>query len=443
MEWLIVIAVLTGLWFTWNLRSKTGLTLAGWFIICLGPGNALLFTYVILVTMHGKNDLWEKWIQPHKSSFWIVPLLILLAETGAWFGAVLGKPRRTHNPATVSRAIELRRMYWLSWALLLGGIVALWLYSRVYGGFIGLLVYRTSLYYTGIELPNPWSFMLRIGGLFCFASLLFSGLLFEGKVLGYNRYAVVLGFILSIFFSLLFWFILAGRMLLTTYVVMFIVAYFAIRGRSTRWVSLASLTGLVLILPLVYWVTLIVAPGKFENTIESFFAKELSFPTACILTAIENSQTRYGIDILTAPMHFLPQRITVGILDIETASDVLTQIFLGAPKGKGATYGIPVDALTFSFLQAGVYGVVLLPFMFSYLLGWLEKFILQIPIRSLSIVLHLYAGLFIAAMSAFAADPEHIIRRNWHFFVGIILLHLAMSAAKRAPSIKTQAESES
>ncbi len=419
---------------TWQMRSQTGLTLPGWFIICLGPGQAAVFTFVIFITENGENDLWDKWILPHEMHFWMVPCLIVLAQIGAWYGAVLGKPRRTFENSHASTLGELRKIHTLAWISLLGGVLALWLYSQVYGGFAGLLAYRTTLYYMGISIPNPWSFMLRVGGLSCFASLLFVSLLFEQSWSGHRRYVSLLGFVLSLCFAILFWYVLAGRLLLATYIIMFVIVYLVLKIRHVDWVPIISLVSLATILVLVYWITLIVDPGKFENTTQAFFAKELSFPTVSLLTTIESDELRYGIDVVATPLYFLPQRITYSMLGLDTASDVNTARLLGAPKGEGAEYGIPVDAVTFGFLQGGVYGVVVLPLVFSYLLGWLETFLRQIPVKKVGIVLQIYAGLFLAAMSAFYADPEHIIRRNWHFLVGVLLLLLFLNPSPRRNS---------
>lgn len=437
MEWWIVIvgmAVLLGIGMTWQMRSQTGLTLPGWFIICLGPGQAAIFTFVVIITKNGENDLWEKWILPYEMNFWIVPGMIILAEIGAWYGAVLSKPKGIFENSCVSTLGTLRKIHTLAWISLLGGGLALWLYSQVYGGFAGLLVYRTSLYYTGTYIPNPWSFMLRVGGLSCFASLLFVSLLFEKSWSGHRKYVSLLGFILSLCFATLFWYVLAGRLLFTTYIIMFGIICIVLKTRYTNWLPIISFVGLATILLIVYWITLIVDPGKFENTTQAFFAKELSFPTSSLLTTIESGDIRYGIDVVAAPWHFLPQRITYNMLGLDTASDVNTARLLGSPKGEGAEYGIPVDAVTFGFLQGGVYGVVVLPLVFSYLLGWLETFLRQIPAKKVGIVLQIYAGLFLAAMSAFYADPEHIIRRNWHFLVGVLLVLLFLNPSPRRKS---------
>lgn len=444
MEWwigIVGIAILLGIGATRQMRSQTGLTLPGWFIICLGPGQAVIFTFVVYITKNGENDLWEKWILPYEMNFWLVPCLILLAEIGAWYGAVLSKPKGTFSTGIATKPSKLHRIHILAWVSLLGGIFGLWLYSRAYGGFAGLLAYRTTIYYLGIDIPNPWSFVLRVGGLCCFASLLFTGLLAEEGWFGLRKYVSWFGLILSFLFAMLYWYILAGRLLLATYVTMFLIIYFALKFRSANRLLITSFAGLIAILVVVYWVTPIVDPQKFENTMQAFFAKELSFPTSSLLTTIESNKIRYGIDVLATPLYFLPQRITYSMLGIDTASDANTDRLLGAPKGQGAGYSVPVDALTFGFLQGGIYGVVLLPFVFSYALGWLETFLRQIPAPKVGIVLQVYAGLFVAAMSAFYADPEHIIRRNWHFMVGMPLILFLTSSAHRNRTSKISVES--
>lgn len=450
--WILLSITLTGVaWLgtLFRIRVRKRLDLVDWFVGTMGAINGVGYAFVIWATHSGRNPYWASWILPYNEYYWLFPILSLIAVMGVWLSATVAGSLRT-NLLTIKHADlspkSLSRIEKLAWVLLLLGILSYWQYARAYGGFIALLNYsnliRSGLFDV-IGIDNPWSFLQRLGGLVFFSSFLFYALVIERQLKNRTQILNALGLVISLCFSLYVLYSWLGRVAIIAYLAVFPLSYiyyrhfrghFRIHRMSVRLFFL--ILTIAIALPLLsLWMT----PGKSSRDIFEFYARELSFPTVSFLSAIESDEFRFCRDLLVAPLYVLPQRIWSGVIGYDTASDINTVRIYGYRKGEGGvTGGIPTDMVTFSYMQLGVVGVALMGILLGAALVWLEKLILQAPTTGLRAVFYAYCALMLSALTVLYADPQHIIRRNIHFIVGIFTLfvfaprrHVRRGAARR------------
>lgn len=416
--------------------------LVDWFVGSMGALNGLGYLFVLWATESGLNPYWARWIVPHAADYWLFPTLSLIAVIGVWLGAAAARAsgaRPLHDPTRLT-ARTSSRVARLAWALLLLAVLCYFLYARAYGGFAGLLKYSSMIragLFEQIGVDNPWSFLQRLGGLAFFASFLFTALLLEGVRRRANMLPRLLGLVMSVCFSLYVLYSWKARVSLVFYVAVFPLTYvYHRRPRAYR-----LLGGIIVVVMLVglalYSVTFMFSPGGAPRTIAEFYARELSFPAASFLSAIQADGFRFFSDLAVAPLFLLPERIWSGVLGISTASYINTQRIYGYPKGQGGvTGGIPTDMITFSFMQGGVAGIAILSLLWGVALVWLQRLMERLPGRGLPLVLEVYAGFMVSAASVLYADPRIVIQRNIHLFIGMcaLLLLVPRRYRKRAPA---------
>lgn len=454
MELAVILAMVSA-FIAWGgsyfLALKRGyVNLVDWFI---GTGG-LLFSVIYVLVLQSvesrRNPLWENWIVAHEPLYWLPPLLSVMLYLSVWAGSSLAVQRsqtrhllRLMHP--VRSLAPLTYLYrYMAWGMLVVGILSYWLYSKAYGGFAKLWMYllpaQRGIINLG-EIDNPWSFLNRFGAFSWFAVLLFAGIVLQYQGARRTRIWDIAGLVLSIIFSLFVLSTWLARVFVTSFLLILLLGYLYWRRQSVHTFFLLSALLFVSGASIVYGVTTLIDPGKLEDDVMTFYAKEVSFPAASLFMAIERDQYRYFSDLAALPLHFLPQRILYSVIGIETATDVNTAYFLGARKGVGEVgYGIPVDILSFGYLQAGVWGVIVVGLFVGFLLTWLDRWIRQVPLEGARAMLYAYAAIMVSALSVAYADPVHVVRRNFHFFIGFAVVSLAprFLFKQRRPSNETQ-----
>ncbi|MGE6366147.1 hypothetical protein ACQKD9_20585 [Bacillus paramycoides] len=165
--------------------------------------------------------------------------------------------------------------------------------------------------------------------------------------------------------------------------------------------------------------------GRTDNKlgIIEFFTGELSFPLTTFSAVSTLSQYRWFTDIVVAPLYLLPSRIWAVFLDIETASSFNTFLISGARKGDSDVFGkIPVDILSFSFMQGSLLGVILVGLMWGSMLYILQRLISKIRVKSIRSIISANIIINVSIMSVLYGDPQHIIVRNFPIIFGFIMM---------------------
>lgn len=408
--------------------------LTDFFVLAIGVFNGVGYTFVLWATEEGLNSaLWALWIYKLRGFEWIYPTLSIIAILGVWFGEgathVLQLRRASGRKSTaVTRCAVLNLPKWLPWTFLVLGVLTYWLYARPYGGFAGLLAY-SGLIRAGrlndIGISNPLSFLQRFGGLGMFSTLMFAGRVLSAK----SRQARILewiGFGAAGSFSVYVLVSWQGRLALILFFAAILLGVWTYRrGLKPRSVILALALTLSATIATVPLVTSLLTPGKRALSTIELFAREISFPAVSFSAALETPGIRGMQDLALWSLFFLPERVWKTTWGFDTASTYVTRLIMGAPKGEaGVTGAVPVDFVTFGFLQAGVIGVAWWSFIWGLALGGLDRWLVGPRLAGVWSFLYAYAGLFVAAMTALYSDPEHIIERNLHFIIGCVVIML-------------------
>ena len=127
-------------------------------------------------------------------------------------------------------------------------------------------------------------------------------------------------------------------------------------------------------------------------------------------------------DIVAIPLSFLPERLWPH--GYATASQIITERIAGLPRGVGGvTEGIPTDIVTFSFMQLGVAGVLIVGVAWGWCLKRLDTWIRGLPLnREVVSVIYANTLLQFVVLTALYADHHHIVSRCLYLLVGISFL---------------------
>ena len=419
------------------------LGLADWFVIALtGYGGLVTLLFVVVgVSVEPGNTL--NLISASQVA-WAYPIFCGLAIVGVWGAVWMFDNDRmpiTNPRKPVNRKL-LVRITLLGWMSLILGAASYWLYARSYGGFASLLQYSAGIRAGLVDVDdNAFTFLKRFGG-FCFlASLLFGGVLFSKGKSAILWLQACVGFLTSLLASLFILYSWEGRLGLVTFALVAPFGYLV--HRVGVGIKLARNAAILSLIPLFALPASSALWGKSSESdnISSFFIRELSFPLNSFSQAYENHSIRYMKDVLVAPLYLMPTRVWKGMLGLDTASDVNTENVMGKRKGyRGSTTAVPIDFITFCYMQASFLGMLVVGFLFGAVLCKLDNFLKRRFEGAVYAMLYSYSVLFVSGMSALYADPKHILNRNFHFVVGLFILWWL---CRRIQLIRDQGDRES
>ena len=423
-----------------RLLTRRRISLVDCFALCTGALNGVGFLFVLWATQAGLNEsLWQNWLGRSGTVAWLFPTLSIIAVMGVWFGETLGNTLYPRKKKSYSCCASLARnkkfLGRISWIFLLLGVITYWLYARPYGGFSGLLKYSALIRsgrFAEIGIDNPLSFLQRFGGLGMFSAFLFEGLLFEAHSVK-EKFVNLMGLILASVFSFYVLYSWKGRLMLLVFLLTLLLGLlFWRKGFTLRSVLYGLFFSALLSIVGLPFVTLLIAPGKSSSSAVQLLAKELSFPAASFAAVVEAPEIRWMRDIAFWPIYFLPERLWKMGWGIDTASDYITLLIMGAPKGEaGVTGSIPADFVTFGYLQGGPFGLAIWAMLWGVMLCWLDRWLARLSLRGLQQVLYAFAVLSVAMMTVFYSDPEHIIECNLHFIIGCLVVAIVSRVSSR------------
>ena len=422
-----VLAVLTWL----RVRRRGEIDLVDWFVlsmamfICFGTAGV-----VVLLRDGNVGGIWPGLVARYDGQLWLYAPYALILVVSTWIGAALAERsgrgmgrRATLEFQSGGGALRRGRIAHLAWFLLGLAIVCYWLYARAYGGFgslyeVGRLV--RAGFSPGVE--NPLTFLQRFGSLAFVAAFLFWALRKLGSERRGRGLMDAVGFVGSFGFSIFVLYTWIGRVGLAVFVLTFPLGKALLRG-STE----SRLVGRMAIASVVGWALIVGASGllgldRATGAFTDFVAQELAFPVASFQAQVVDGTIRWFQDIVQTPLYVLPQQLWASRWGLSTASMFNTELLLGYRKGTGGvTGGIPIDMVTLGQMQAGIGGVVLVGLIWGYSLIRVGQSVIRIFPRGVREIVYAHITLQFAVLSAVYGDPLHIVVRNFHVFVLMII----------------------
>lgn len=399
-------------------RGRETVPLISWSLLAIaliyGLGSIIVFTSTY---EYNRAD-----IVLSNSSYWPIygPLILIMI-----FGIVFGWKLPLFDKKYIKFVskftfnINDRSLLIVAFLLLLSGVLLRWFYVQAFGGFIGYLEYNKAIRSAIFEINNPYSFLQPFGYLIILASYFFWALFLKA----YKRFIVGFGLFFSFLFSLYVYYSYAGRVGFALYLVSFILAYFYIKGVSSRFILILSIAGFPLVTFFLYFISIYFNLKGAESP-TSYFIKETSFVYVSFFAELTTGDLyRFFIDFIFAPIHLLPSSWTIGFY--ETASQANTILINGAKKGdQGVTGGIPVDLLTLGLMQFNILGIFPVGILFGMVIKRLDYFLNLITNSYIRNILLSFMALRIAFIGLIYAHPEHFISDLFPFIILLMLLFI-------------------
>ena len=329
-----------------------------------------------------------------------------------------------NNSVFISKEKEFTfPIFHLSIIVFIIGLFCEWLYLRAYGGYNNYLEYSKALRSGIIIIKNQFSFLQPFRKLIVFSSYLF---LVQIEKNNRNKLLIVGLYLISLFFSFRVLYANAGRLSMISFIIIQLLFLFLKKFNFITFKTVALLFCISFI-----FVGLVGFIGSYleENISESLIdtlCGELSFIFANFNVEFKNVNQlnfRWLIDIVVWPIYFLPSSIWTK-LGIKTSADINTALILGSQKGvNGVTGEIPTDLISISYMQLGIIGLIILPFVYGFIFNKLFTICDRFKSKDLGKMLKVYLS-FEIAFTIIYADPLHIINAMFPFFVFIILVFI-------------------
>ena len=418
-----------------RIKNSKRISLIDWAVIGLGAYGGVILLILCLILEQGFSEYLKRKIDIDPV-LWSYPLFAIVAVLGLWLSSLAFKPRGSMNAANL--LIETKtvsRLQLLAWFFLASGAISYWMYAKAYGGFSGLIQYgaviRAGLTEEfGFDLQ--FAFLKRFGGFVFFSCLLFSALLFSKASDRRISLGVLVGFVASLLSSMFVLYTWQGRLLLLVFPCVialgFIIARYGYRPKNLSRILV------VLLIPVFVFPATVTWWGKKNNEshMALAFVDETQFPLVSFGSMMKYHKYHYMSDVAITPLYLLPQRIWRDLFHIRKPSTVNTENVVGAAKGeRGNLAEVPIDFVSLGVLQGHLLGVLLLAVVFGFLLGWLDKWILNSFTGGLAALFYSYSAMFVAIFSSVYADPQHIVIRNFHFIVGLFFTYLIVTPSVR------------
>lgn len=318
--------------------------------------------------------------------------------------------------------------------LLLIGIISDQLYLSAYGGYINYLKY-SALIRSGItdSVANPFSFLIAFRDCVVLATYFLYAMLINrvGRYKKKNNLLIIL-FIISFVYSVAILYANKGRISFIIFFLVIIAARTILNHRVNE--INAKVFGKLLLLSVIAifvfgGVNIILSRfSSTENLLIQLF-EEISFPFSNFKVALNSfniEDIRYFLDILIMPLFILPSSFWRTILP-KTASDIMTIATLGYQKGEGNVFGeIPIDAITLSYLEGHIFGVIFVPVFFGILIAICYNLFRKINNVRIRVVISTYFTIDIVLRSIVYCDPYNVVQRLFPLIV-FALIYFAIN----------------
>lgn len=452
----VLISVLIGILFTtiiylgviYRIKKNKKIDLLDFFLLSIGAFNGIGFGFVMWSTYEGRNHMQLGYLMTGYDIYTIINyifmnIIICIAVFWGWYisNSNIKKIKYKVNEIPSIKLKEdknvLNGFLLVAWIMLFISIVSYWVYTKSYGGFVGIIDYKKAIRAGVTNINNPYSFLKRFGSFAFFSSFIFYGIIIskENKIhkLKYN----LIGLIISVCFSLYVLYTWDGRVSIVVYVITFILSHALYNYRTILKLFKKLIVIIICGTTLILGSDILIGSTSNKLGIVELLSEELTFPFISFISQIQGGMGRCFKDIMISPLYILPEKIWGGIFGLDTASTFNTIILMGSRKGeRGITGEIPIDLLTFGNIQAPVIGIVIVGILFGYILNRIEKHIKKIPVKGIKICIYSNIALYVAILSVLYGDPEHIITRNFHNICGILFIWIMLNIKSKSIILK-------
>ncbi len=412
----------------YRINKNKNIFLIDWFYLSLLFFNGLVFLFIIYTTKFNINNdfLFTKIINTNINIYKVIFYFFInfLIIIFVYIGWIISKNSRfkTQNIRFFflnKKQNYINELYYFSWFLFILSFILYRIYVNAYGGFFGYLDYSRLVRSGVFVVENPFSFLIKFGSLSLISSYLFFAFILEK---GVNFRLTLIGFILSLIFSIYVLYSLAGRVGFLLYFGVFIFS-FLLRNTNNILKYFIKIFIIVLtFITLLFIIDSFLKRSSNNLSLIQIFSKELSFPLANYFNVLNDCSYRIFIDLIYIPLYLLPSSFWSNY--IQTSSQINTEMIKKIfPETTGE---VPLDFISFGFMQANIFGVIIISFIFGFILNKLQKFIDKIHIVSLKYVMFAYIIFNIAILTVIYADPQHIISRTFPLIISLLLFIIFM-----------------
>jgi len=315
----------------------------------------------------------------------------------------------------------------IAWIMLFVGMLSLFLYTKAYGGYVNYVAKYALYIRIGIfSINNPWSFLQPFCEFPMISMLVFLCFLNE-KTMKIKRINIVIGFLLSAFFSFLILYANKARLALLIFGAVILLSIIDIYVKSRKVNFLLKLGILLLSSSLVVVVSSFLARGSAITIRETIF-ESVDFVYENFYFWYENfsfDKCRWMFDVFIMPIYILPSSIWSGIFGIKTISEMNTYWQAGGFKGtSGVTGETPMDFLSFAFSQGGIITVILIGIIVGFILKKLDIFLKNNERNNVKFVIKNYIVFEVLFRSVLNSDTEAIVVRLFPAICFIMLIYL-------------------
>lgn len=303
-------------------------------------------------------------------------ILFLVASIVGFVGINFGYRIKTNTKVAKSIHVTKNGVRIAAFLLMLIGWGSLYLWTKVYGGPIGILPYANALRAGwDIGIYNPWSFMMKLCPFLQLATYMFFSQFLTSK----NKTDLLM----TVFSGIgAFLYILANssRMHFGLFFVILVLIYAGHHKMSKKMYFLCGVVG-VLSLAVMHMGESIM--GVLQNdtvnrssevslNVIEIIRSEFFFPMSSFQTYMENIGTgkigiRIVVDIENAFFSWLPSRFKPSnLVGLEATNTILH-------SGTTIYGGLPTDFITTCFYELGSVGLFIFPAIYGYLAKIFEK----------------------------------------------------------------------
>ena len=311
--------------------------------------------------------------------------------------------------------------------MLIIGFVSNYLYLKAYGSYSNYLQYSGLIRSGILTVNNPFSFLMPLRNCINFSSLLFFSLIVNKK----SKKTDILFFLISFIFSILVLYSNKGRLSFVFYFFS-IFLFYIFKKNKTNVINLKSIAKISFLIILLFIGLIISGNIMQRNSMNSIILEineEISFIFLNFKVMLSKGITlenyRMFKDVLYMPMYFLPSSIWSSKFGIITCDQINTKIWTGFYKGEnGITGTIPIDFISFSYIQMGLIGIFIVPTIYAFFCSKILDIINKVNDENNFKMIYSYVLTNIVLVSFFYADPYHIISGCYSFILFIIIYNV-------------------
>lgn len=312
--------------------------------------------------------------------------------------------------------VKIRRSAFI---LMVVGLVSLYLWTKAYGGPIGILPYANALRAgRDVGINNPWSFMMKLCPFMQFAAYLF----FSQYLTNRKKVDLFLFIISSIGTS---FFILANSSRMHFALFFLILALIYQGHRKMSWRSYLLFGGLAVVSVYIMHIAesimnVFQTNADFENdaafSITEVLREEFFFPLLSFQTYLDHSVSfRIFEDIANSIYAWLPTSFKpVSLERLEVTNTILA-------SGSMDHGGLPTDFVTTCLYELNVFGLLVIPVLFGMLAKFFEAKIHPLVNFDLYKVVY-YLGCFYFLKAVGYGDPANIMTNIFFLVWGYVFI---------------------